>query len=161
MPSARSTQPRLVTEPTTKPTLAAPRHSRMPTCTRWIGCCAFAPAKDATSMVAAIPARVNERRMKKSPADQCDASSATVIQALLFYATTSAAVPDLPRLFQSDVIPGRAKREPGISRFRVWSFGPSRNDKVNAARPRKKRPAPRASFALALWLLSRDDGGDA
>jgi hypothetical protein len=26
------------------------------------------------------------------------------------------------------VIPGRAKREPGISRFRVWSFGPSRND---------------------------------
>src|ERR1700721_1735458 len=28
----------------------------------------------------------------------------------------------------STVIPGRAKREPGISRFRVWSFGPSRND---------------------------------
>jgi hypothetical protein len=27
-----------------------------------------------------------------------------------------------------DVIPGRAQREPGISRFRVWSFGPSRND---------------------------------
>src|ERR1700687_2002917 len=27
------------------------------------------------------------------------------------------------------VIPGRAKREPGISRFRVWSFGPSRNDR--------------------------------
>src|ERR1700757_614016 len=26
------------------------------------------------------------------------------------------------------VIPGRAKREPGISRFRVWSCGPSRND---------------------------------
>jgi hypothetical protein len=26
------------------------------------------------------------------------------------------------------VIPGRAQREPGISRFRVWSFGPSRND---------------------------------
>jgi hypothetical protein len=23
---------------------------------------------------------------------------------------------------------GRAKRESGISRFRVWSFGPSRND---------------------------------
>src|ERR1700676_2819394 len=29
---------------------------------------------------------------------------------------------------QNIVIPGRAKREPGISRFRVWSFGPSRND---------------------------------
>src|SRR5450432_1130982 len=26
------------------------------------------------------------------------------------------------------VIPGRAKREPGISRFRVWSCGASRND---------------------------------
>jgi alkylation response protein AidB-like acyl-CoA dehydrogenase len=26
------------------------------------------------------------------------------------------------------VIPGHAQREPGISRFRVWSFGPSRND---------------------------------
>src|ERR1700736_6793364 len=31
------------------------------------------------------------------------------------------------------VIPGRAKREPGISRFRVWSFGPSRNDGVERA----------------------------
>jgi hypothetical protein len=30
----------------------------------------------------------------------------------------------------STVIPGRAKREPGISRFRVWSFGPSRNDEL-------------------------------
>src|ERR1700687_2782998 len=29
------------------------------------------------------------------------------------------------------VIPGRAEREPGISRFRVWSFGPSRNDKLS------------------------------
>src|SRR5258705_9280366 len=28
------------------------------------------------------------------------------------------------------VIPGRAKREPGISRFRVWSYGPSRNDEL-------------------------------
>jgi hypothetical protein len=29
------------------------------------------------------------------------------------------------------VIPGRVeRREPGISRFRVWSFGPSRNDDV-------------------------------
>src|SRR6266567_6658596 len=74
MPSARSTQPRLVTEPTTKPMLAPPRHSRMPTCTRGTGCCAWAPAKDATSMVAATPARMNERRMKKSPADECDAS---------------------------------------------------------------------------------------
>jgi hypothetical protein len=29
------------------------------------------------------------------------------------------------------VIPGHAKHEPGISRFRVWSFGPSRNDETN------------------------------
>src|SRR5664279_2442316 len=29
------------------------------------------------------------------------------------------------------VIPGRTKCEPGISRFRVWSFGPSRNDGRN------------------------------
>ncbi len=29
------------------------------------------------------------------------------------------------------VIPGRCESiEPGISRFRVWSFGPSRNDGV-------------------------------
>src|ERR1035437_2129688 len=74
MPSTRSTQPRLVTEPTMKPTLEPPRHSRMPTCTRCIGCCALAPAKDATSTVTATPARMNERRMKKSPAGECDAS---------------------------------------------------------------------------------------
>ena len=29
------------------------------------------------------------------------------------------------------VIPGRAQREPGISRFRVWSCEPSRNDDWN------------------------------
>ena len=29
------------------------------------------------------------------------------------------------------VIPGHAKHEPGISRFRVWSFGPSRNDETD------------------------------
>jgi hypothetical protein len=28
---------------------------------------------DATSRVTAIPARMDERRMKKSPADECDA----------------------------------------------------------------------------------------
>src|SRR6266403_2766875 len=131
MPSARSTQPRLVTEPTTKPTLAAPRHSRMPTCTRWIGCCALAPVKDAASIVAATPARMNERRMKKSPVDECGASRESGARrspgACSCYATTAAAVPDLP----------------------------------GANPPHKKRPAPRASFALALWLLSRDDGGDA
>jgi phytoene dehydrogenase-like protein len=33
-----------------------------------------------------------------------------------------------------NVIPGRAQREPGISRFRVWSFGPSRNDEANIHR---------------------------
>src|SRR5258705_9479651 len=167
MPSARSTQPRLVTEPTTKPMLAAPRHSRMPTCTRWIGCCALAPAKDATSVVAAIPARVNERRMKKSPADECAASRESGARrnpgACCFYATRSAAVPDL---LLSAVIPGarqrvarmRARwREPGISRLGtsvltisrfpdvqlhiwVWSCGPSRNDETHKNEARFREP---------------------
>src|ERR1700733_1611591 len=73
MPSTRSTQPRLVTEPTMKPMLAPPRHSSTPTCTRFNGACALAPVKDATSRVTATPARRDERRMKKSPADECDA----------------------------------------------------------------------------------------
>src|SRR5664279_3488659 len=39
-----------------------------------------------------------------------------------------------PFLFENiAVIPGRAEREPGISRFRVWSFGPSRNDAAERA----------------------------
>src|ERR1700716_1601370 len=74
MPSTRSTQPRLVTEPTMKPTLEPPRHSRTPTCTRCIGCWALALAKDATSVAAATPERMIERRIKKSPADEGDAS---------------------------------------------------------------------------------------
>src|ERR1700723_480693 len=73
MPSTRSTQPRLVTEPTMKPMLAPPRHSSTPTCTRFNGACALAPVKDATSRVTATPARMDERRMKRSPADECDA----------------------------------------------------------------------------------------
>jgi len=33
------------------------------------------------------------------------------------------------RISFTGVIPGRCESiEPGISRFRVWSFGPSRND---------------------------------
>src|SRR6266436_7317069 len=36
----------------------------------------------------------------------------------------------IARTLRQGVIPGRAKREPGISRFRVWSFGPSRNDEL-------------------------------
>src|SRR3979409_516491 len=98
MPSARSTQPRLVTEPTMKPTLAPPRHSRMPTCTRCIGCWALAPARDATSMVTAAPAMMNERRMKKSPAEKVtraeNQESAITPARSLLYDTTSAAVPD-------------------------------------------------------------------
>jgi hypothetical protein len=62
MPSARSTQPRLVTEPTMKPMLAPPRHSSTPTCTRCI-CCALAPIDEAS--VASTPAaRMRKRRMK-------------------------------------------------------------------------------------------------
>src|SRR6202011_2753763 len=98
MPSARSTQPRWVTEPTIKPMLAPPRHSRMPTCTRCIGCCAWAPAKDAISMVAAIPPRILERRMKQSPAVKYDASRETGKRrapgASHLYGTTSPAMPD-------------------------------------------------------------------
>jgi hypothetical protein len=63
---------------------------------------------------------MNERRMKKSPVDECAASRESGARrnpgACCFYATTSAAVPDLP----------------------------------GANPPHKKRPAPRASFALAL-----------
>src|SRR5207244_12394892 len=69
MPSARSTQPRLVTEPTTKPTLAPPRHSSTPTCTRCT-CCALAPPIEETSVANAAAARMRERRMKKSPAEK-------------------------------------------------------------------------------------------
>ena len=35
------------------------------------------------------------------------------------------------------VIPGLAKREPGISRFRGWSFGPSRNDILSCSSRRR------------------------
>src|SRR3954447_6276498 len=62
MVSERKTQPRLVTEPTIKPTLAAPRHSRMPTCTRCIGCCALATVVEASS--AAALTRMEKLRMK-------------------------------------------------------------------------------------------------
>src|SRR5258708_34362045 len=47
------------------------------------------------------------------------------------------------------VIPGRAKREPGISRFRVCSCGPSRNDEYTLhllSRGRSRR------LTLALLL---------
>src|SRR3954453_19011289 len=64
MPSARSTQPRLVTEPTMKPMLAPPRHSSTPTCTD--PCCAEVVATD-PDKARAIPARASERRMNKSP----------------------------------------------------------------------------------------------
>src|ERR1700676_910732 len=57
-----------------KPMLAPPRHSSTPTCTRFNGACAWAPVKDAMSRVTATPARMDERRMKKSPADECDAT---------------------------------------------------------------------------------------
>src|SRR5882724_272737 len=104
MPSTRSTQPRWVTEPTIKPMLAPPRHSRMPTCTRCIGCCAWAPAKDAISMVAAIPPRMLERRMKKSPAVKYDASRETGKRrapgASPLYGTTFQGVPDCLGLSQ-------------------------------------------------------------
>src|SRR5207253_3118548 len=51
-----------VTEPTINPILAAPRHSRMPTCTRCSGCWATAPARDANS--AAALTRMEKLRMK-------------------------------------------------------------------------------------------------
>ena len=36
------------------------------------------------------------------------------------------------------VIPGRAEREPGTWRFRVWFFGPSRNDGKEDSLSRKR-----------------------
>ena len=64
-----------------------------------IGCCALAAATDATSRVMAVPARTRKRRMKKSPADKCDASRdekrAVPCGAWRLYATTVAAVPEL------------------------------------------------------------------
>src|SRR6266478_9304534 len=63
MLSERNTQPRLVTEPTMKPTLAAPRHSSTPTCTRCIGCCPWLLTRDANSAVAAL-AGIRKRRIK-------------------------------------------------------------------------------------------------
>src|SRR4051794_37354805 len=74
MPATRSTQPRWVTEPTIKPTLAPPRHSRMPTCTRCIGCCERA-AEDMTSEAAATAARMRERGMESLRLKRCDAST--------------------------------------------------------------------------------------
>src|SRR4051812_39890292 len=45
------------------------------------------------------------------------------------------------------VIPGRCESiEPGISRFRVWSFGPSRNDAASE-RTDGKIPQPQVSEA--------------
>src|ERR1700754_2962988 len=88
MPSERNTQPRLVTEPTMKPTLAAPRHSSTPTCTRCIGCCALAGAKDASSTAAAALARIGKRRMKKSPANVMRARNQTLIKRTTVVART-------------------------------------------------------------------------
>src|ERR1700751_4705962 len=45
---------------------------------------------------------------------------------------TSGAIDGTPNALL--IIPGCAKREPGISRFRAWSFGPSRNDGVDQRR---------------------------
>src|SRR6202051_2343124 len=47
------------------------------------------------------------------------------------------------------VIPGHAKREPGISRFRVWSFGPSRNDELYALPPHGGYLNLRADFLIS------------
>src|SRR6202163_631287 len=158
----RSTQPRLVTEPTTKPTLAPPRHSRTPTCTRCIGACALAPAMDAASVVKAAPARMMKRRMRNLRLKRRDASreakTAPCPRRGLLYATTPVAVPDFGRtLFQIRTsFRGARKREPGISRFRV-RFAP-RNGGTRHAK--KRGPLPRASF-VALYFFNRDgDAGD-
>jgi len=42
--------------------------------------------------------------------------------------------------------------EPGISRFRVWSFGPSRNDGVRNVDARDK---PEQDELIELWLTKR------
>src|SRR6266704_1717117 len=77
MPSTRSTQPRLVTEPTMKPTLEPPRHSRTPTCTRCIGCWALARANRAASkvMVMHVPTRTALRKPDRLQFDIGDTGS--------------------------------------------------------------------------------------
>jgi hypothetical protein len=79
----------------------------------------LAPAIDAVSMASAAPARMRKRRMKKSPAERCDASreskTRAVPAALGFYAITSRAVPDFAgaerRRLTCDAARGRAKDE--------------------------------------------------
>src|SRR5687767_14197508 len=92
-----------------KPTLAPPRHSRTPTCTRCIGCCAWAAADDASSRVVARPARMVERGMRKNlRLKRRDASRESgrprCLGARILYDTTAVAVPDF-----ATVIPGRAQ----------------------------------------------------
>ena len=48
------------------------------------------------------------------------------------------------------VIPGRAKHEPGMTRFRVWSFGPSRNDDQRSNRMSNEKPY-RPNVGIALF----------
>src|SRR5579871_61351 len=85
----RSTQPRLVTEPTTKPIEAPPRHSSTPTCTRAIGACASAQRSGTPSMATAMTAARCERRIGKTPIQIQKRRSRSVAHAL--YATTGSA----------------------------------------------------------------------
>jgi hypothetical protein len=53
------------------------------------------------------------------------------------------------------VIPGRAQHEPGISRFRVWSFGPSRNDGLRRHVSTNPVLDPLAAESLRPWGSAR------
>src|SRR5581483_2074525 len=48
--------------------------------------------------------------------------------------------------------PTRRRREPKISRFRVWSIGPSRNDHAERTRPMAYTPIPRDPRAPAIRI---------
>ena len=52
-------------------------------------------------------------------------------------------MPTGPRKARPD---DRLRIEPGISRFRAWSFGPSRNDEGWIARNDEKIPSPAQLF---------------
>src|SRR3954453_5294869 len=59
----------------------------------------------------------------------------------------------------SDVIPGRCVSiEPGISRFRVWSFGPSRNDGGSNLALRRADPIAMEAVGHTMAEMHQRDG---
>src|ERR1700761_3490728 len=93
MPSTRSTQPRWVTEPTMKPTLAPPRHSSTPTCTRDWALADVNPPSKVAAKVAAEAAMTSERRMKENSEIKAVMRAKELAPRRYFYATTFSGAP--------------------------------------------------------------------